>query len=248
MGANIVNTLCEKLKTMVTEFGIRCGVAVLSNYSTERMAMSMFEVPVREMEWKGYDGGEVVERILEAYEFAKIDRYRAATHNKGILNGIDGVCLATGQDWRAVESAAHVHASITGKYLPLTKYEIVDKKGVQYFRGSIELPISVGTVGGALEKNPIYKVALQILGNPDSKDFSEILVTVGLAQNFAALRALAIEGIQKGHMVLHARSVAVKAGVPPHLVDEACRYKIVLFRFMSKNSKFDEATAKRFLS
>lgn len=145
-----MNTLCEKLKTQITSYGIKCGIAVLSNYCTERMAMSTFEVPIKDMEWKGHDGIEVVQRILEAYEFAKTDRYRAATHNKGILNGMDGVCMATGQDWRAVESAAHVHASITGKYQPLSRYEIIERKGVQYFKGTLELPISVGTVGGAL--------------------------------------------------------------------------------------------------
>lgn len=129
MGANIVNTLCEKLKNEITQHGIKCGIAVLSNYCTERLAMSTFELPLKEMEWKGHDGIEVAMKILEAFEFAKTDKHRATTHNKGILNGIDAVCLATGQDWRAIESASHAYACRTGQYQPLSRYEIVDRKG-----------------------------------------------------------------------------------------------------------------------
>ena len=160
MGANIVNTLCERFKNEITQYGIKCGIAILTNYCTGRIAMSTFEIPLKEMEWKGHEGSEVAHKILEAYEFARVDKHRAATHNKGILNGIDGVCLATGQDWRAVESACHVYASRTGVYQPLTRYEIVERKGEQYFKGTLEIPISVGTVGGAFEKNPIYKQCL----------------------------------------------------------------------------------------
>lgn len=112
----------------------------------------------------------MAQKILEAYEFAKLDKCRATTHNKGILNGIDGVCLALGQDWRAVESGAHAHASHTGKYQPLTHYEIVDRKGEAYFKGTLELPIAVGSVGGVLDKNPIYRQSMEILGKPDSKE------------------------------------------------------------------------------
>jgi|JI61114BRNA_FD_contig_71_2251749_length_2390_multi_2_in_0_out_0_3 degradative hydroxymethylglutaryl-CoA reductase len=122
MGANIVNTLCERFKNEITQYGIKCGIAVLTNYCTERLAMSTFEIPLKDMEWKGHEGSEVAQKVLEAYEFAKVDKHRAATHNKGILNGIDGVCLATGQDWRAVESASHVYASRSGHYQPLTRY------------------------------------------------------------------------------------------------------------------------------
>lgn len=134
------------------------------------------------------------------------------------MNGIDAVCLATGQDWRAIESGAHAYASRTGKYQPMTYYRIFEKDSVQYFEGKIELPIAVGTVGGAIARNPLYKSSLMMMGLPSAQELAEILVSVGLAQNFAALRALAIEGIQKGHMQLHCRAFAVSNGVPKEQV------------------------------
>lgn len=156
------------------------------------------------------------------------------------MNGIDAICLATGQDWRAVESSIHSYASRGKRYSPLSDYKIIQKDGVQYFRGSLELPIAVGVKGGVLDKNPLYKTTLNILGQPNAKELAEIIVTVGLAQNFAALRALAIEGINKGHLTLHARSIAQDSGVPKHLLDEACKY-------MAYKKKFDRQTAKEFL-
>ena len=135
------------------------------------------------------------------------------------MNGIDSVCVATGQDWRAVESSAHTYACRNNTYMPLTHYEIMEKDGEKYLRGSLELPLAVGTKGGVVERNPLYKYTLDILGNPSASELAEVLVTVGLAQNFAALRALAIEGINKGHMVLHAPTIAQKAGVPKNLVE-----------------------------
>ncbi len=137
MGANVTNTISEKAKEIVSKMGIKTGIAVLSNYCTERKAVSWFEIPIEKMGWKGVDGMEVSEKILEAYEFAKSDRYRATTHNKGIFNGIDAVCIATGQDWRAVESSAHTYACKNGKYSPLTHYEITNKAGKYYFKGKL---------------------------------------------------------------------------------------------------------------
>ncbi len=128
------------------------------------------------------------------------------THNKGIMNGVDAVLLATGQDWRAVDAGCHAFASRSGKYQPLTKYQLVKTAGGIVFRGMIELPMSVGTVGGALAKNPLYQQSLKLLGDPSSKELGELVASVGLAQNFAALRALVVEGIQRGHMQLHLRA------------------------------------------
>ena len=124
------------------------------------------------MGWKGVHGTEVAEKILEAYNFALLDPHRATTHNKGILNGIDSVCVATGQDWRAVESSAHSYACRSGRYMPLTSYQILEKGGEKFFRGSLELPIAVGTKGGVVERNPLYKYTLEILGNPSASDLS----------------------------------------------------------------------------
>lgn len=136
------------------------------------------------------------------------------------MNGVDAVCLATGQDWRAVESAAHAYAfeKGTGKYRPLTHYEIIEENGQKYFRGVLELPISVGTVGGSVNRNPLYTTCLNLLDKPTSQQLAQIITSVGLCQNLAALRALAIEGIQRGHMRLHSRAIAIKSKVPEHLV------------------------------
>lgn len=240
MGANITNTLSEKAKEIVSRMGIKTGISVLSNYCLERKAVSSFIIPVEHMAWKGVAGIEVAKKIMEAYEFARSDTYRAVTHNKGIMNGIDAVCLATGQDWRAIESGAHAYASRNGKYQPLTRYEIIEKEGNKYFKGILELPLAVGTVGGAVSRNPIYQASFNMLGNPSAQELSEILVSVGLAQNFAALRALAIEGIQKGHMKLHARAIATKMGVPNALIEDCCK-------FMSLHNKFDEVTVLKFM-
>lgn len=129
MGANITNTICEKTKEIISKMGVKTGIAILSNYSTERRAFSYFELPIKDMGWKGVDGIEVAEKVLEAYRFAQSDRYRAATHNKGVMNGIDSVCIATGQDWRAVESSAHAFASRSNSYMPLTHYEVIERDG-----------------------------------------------------------------------------------------------------------------------
>ena len=155
--------------------------------------------------------------IVLAYKFAGADPYRAATHNKGIMNGIDPVVIATGNDWRAVEAAAHAYAARNGKYTSLTKWEVSDKGDLV---GSIELPIRVGIVGGSLQSNPTAQIARRILNVDSSRELADVLGAVGLAQNFAAIRALATEGIQRGHMSLHARSVAQAAGASPEIFEK----------------------------
>lgn len=197
--------------------------------------MSEFRIPIKNLAWKKASGEEVAKRVIEAYNFAYLDNYRATTHNKGIMNGIDAVAVALGQDWRAIESAAHSYASISGRYLPLTQYEIQGDDLI----GRIELPISVGTQGGAIKSNPSYSNALKILDYPNAVELSQIMASVGLAQNFAALRALSIEGIQKGHMNLHARNVAIRAEIPQHLVNETVN-------FMKSRNRIDEKTARMF--
>ena len=168
----------------------------------------------------------VAERILEAHYFACDDPYRAVTNNKGIMNGIDAVAIATGQDWRAIEAAAHAHACQEA-YTPLTRYWIESIGPDQSaLVGHLDLPISIGTVGGALKTHPKYAFAHKLLGYPDSKTLAQIIVSVGLAQNFAALRALAIEGIQKGHMSLHAKNVALASGCPTERIDEVVTHMI----------------------
>lgn len=155
--------------------------------------------------WKGVTGREVAQKMIDTYRFATLDQWRATTHNKGVMNGIDAVAVALGQDWRAVESAAHSYASISGKYKPLTSYKIEG----DYFLGRLEIPISVGTKGGAISTNPSYIATHQIMGYPTTEELAQVMVSVGLAQNMAAIRAMSIEGIQRGHMNLHARNMAI---------------------------------------
>jgi len=196
MGANAVNTMAEMLAPRAEELtGGKARLRIVSNLATKRLARAsaIFKRDVV--------GDDVVEGVLDAYEFARADGHRCATHNKGIMNGIDAVALATGNDWRALEAGAHAYAGMGGKYKPLTSYE-KDKNGDLV--GKIELPIAVGTVGGAT-KHPTARVALKILGVGSARELACVIASVGLAQNFAALRALATEGIQKGHMRLHAR-------------------------------------------
>ncbi|PMP73589.1 MAG: hydroxymethylglutaryl-CoA reductase, degradative [Aciduliprofundum sp.] len=210
MGANAVNTMAEAVAPYIEEItGGKVYLRILSNLATYRIAYARAVFPRRII------GDDAVEGILYAYEFAMNDPYRAATHNKGIMNGIDAVLIATANDWRAVEAGAHAYAAING-YKSLTKWE-VNREGD--LEGMIELPIAVGTVGGASSTHPKAKVAKKILNVKDAREFSGVLAAVGLAQNFAAIRALAQEGIQKGHMRLHARNIAIMAGAEGDLVD-----------------------------
>jgi hydroxymethylglutaryl-CoA reductase len=205
MGANVINTMCELISPELEKI-TKCNVIlkILSNYSTKRMARCKAIFP-KEL----IGGSKGVERILYAYAFAYSDVYRAVTHNKGLMNGIDAVALATGQDTRAIEAAAHAYASKGGQYRSLTKW-YRSKEGDLI--GEIEIPLSIGIVGGITSVHPYVKTSLKILNIKKAKELALIIVAVGLAQNFAAIRALAEEGIQKGHMRLHARNIAITAG------------------------------------
>ncbi len=214
MGANTVNTAVEALAPVVEEIsGGRVLLRILSNLADRRLARAKCVVPADalgfESDGRTFEGQAVVERIVEAYAFAAADPYRAATHNKGIMNGVDAVVLATGNDWRAIEAGAHTYAARSGSYTSLSQW---DKTAEGDLVGTLEMPMAVGVVGGATRVHPLPKVALKILGVTTSRELAEIIVAVGLAQNLAAIRALATEGIQRGHMSLHARQVAIAAG------------------------------------
>ena len=226
MGANLVNSVCEGISPLVQSIaGGRVGLRILSNLCLERRAGASFSIPVSSLKTNMLDGRTVASRILEAYLFAAADPFRAATHNKGVMNGIDAVAIATGQDWRAINAAIYTSVYLGG-CRPITRYSLETVAGVEHLRGEIEVPMSVGVKGGATQSNPLYPENLRILGNPSARELSQIIVCVGLAQNFAALRALSLEGIQKGHMKLHARNIAIGAGVSSQLVDEAVQYMI----------------------
>jgi len=212
MGANAVNSMAEAVAPMIERVTRgRVYLRIVSNLADRRLARAWATVPK-----EAVGGEEVVDGIVEAYEFAAVDPYRAATHNKGIMNGIVAVVLATGNDHRAVEAGAHAYAARSGRYMPLSTWE-KNEDGDLF--GSIELPMAVGIVGGATKVHPVAKIALKILGVKTAKELAEVLAAVGLAQNLAALRALAHEGIQRGHMTLHARNIAITAGATGDLID-----------------------------
>ena len=221
MGANTLNTAAEALAPLVEEItGGRVLLRILSNLADRRLARAKCRVPAEVLafssEGETFDGGQVVERIVEAYALAAVDPYRAATHNKGIMNGVDAVVLATGNDWRAVEAGAHAYAARGGRYTSLSQWE---KTPAGDLLGTLELPLALGIVGGATRVHPLPKVALKILGVKTGRELAEVVAAVGLAQNLAALRALATEGIQRGHMSLHARQVAIAAGAAGEQVE-----------------------------
>ena len=212
MGANAVNTMCEAVAPLIERItGGKVFLRIVSNLATERLARAWTVV-----DKNAVGGEEVVDGIIEAYAFAAADPYRAATHNKGILNGVIAVALATCNDHRAIEAGAHAYAARTGRYLPLSVWE---KNEDGDLVGSIEMPMAVGIIGGATRVHPIAKIALKILGVKSARELAEVMVAVGLAQNLAALRALAHEGIQRGHMSLHARNIAIMAGATGELID-----------------------------
>ncbi len=237
MGANAINTMCEGISPLLEELtGGYVRLKIISNLADKRLARAKAIWKREELEksTKGLvKGEEVADAILEAYYLALNDPYRCATHNKGVMNGVDAVVIATGNDFRAVEAGAHAYASISGKYKPLTKYYKNDEGDLV---GEIELPVAIGTVGGATRTKPEAKVALKILGVKSAKELSEIIAAVGLAQNFAALRALATEGIQKGHMRLHSKNIAVIAGAKGNEIDKVAK-KII----EDKNISVDNA-------
>lgn len=217
MGANIINTMVESLAPSIEEITKgKVYLRILSNLADRCLARAKCVIPPELLESDGFTGEEVRDGVVLAYEFAASDPYRAVTHNKGIMNGIDPVVIATGNDWRAVEAGAHAYASRAGQYGSMTTWS-VDKHG--HLVGELELPMSLGIVGGATRVHPMAKLALELLDVESAAELSEVIVAVGLAQNLGALKALVTDGIQKGHMALHSRSVAVAAGATGELVD-----------------------------
>jgi hydroxymethylglutaryl-CoA reductase len=224
MGANALNTIAETLAGSVAEItGGRTNLRIISNLADRRLARARCLIPASALEIPGYPGSIVAQRIVEAYAFATVSPYRAATHNKGIMNGVDAVVLATGNDWRAIEAGAHTYAARTGGYTSLSHWELNASGDLV---GTLEMPMAVGTVGGATRVHPTAKVALKILRLRSAAELAGVIVAVGLAQNLAALRALASEGIQSGHMKLHARQVAVAAGADASQIERVVQRMI----------------------
>jgi hydroxymethylglutaryl-CoA reductase len=220
MGANAVNTACEKLAPQIEAItGGKVHLRILSNLADRRIARSRCTIPVSEltMGFESFKGETVRDGILAAYAFAASDPYRAATHNKGIMNGVDAVVIATGNDWRAIEAGAHAYAARSGRYTSLSTW---GKNKDGDLVGTLEMPMAVGIVGGATRVHPAAQAAVKLMGVKTANELAEIIVSVGLAQNMAALRALATEGIQRGHMSLHARQVAVAAGATGELIEK----------------------------
>ena len=216
MGANMINYACEAAGPVVEKItGGRVNLRILSNLADRRLARAEFSMPFEFLKTDEMTGEEVAHRMVEAGEFAWADPYRATTHNKGVFNGIGAAALALGQDWRAIEAGGHAFAARDGKYRSLTRYWIRDEA----LYGSIELPMQVGSVGGALNSHPGVRILRRISGVRDAREIAALFASVGLAQNFAACLALSTVGIQQGHMALHARSVAISVGVPPEMVE-----------------------------
>jgi hydroxymethylglutaryl-CoA reductase len=218
MGANAVNTAAEHLAPHLE--AITAGKAhlrILSNLADRRLARSQCTIPLAELAFGDYRAEDVRDGIIAAYAFAVADPYRAATHNKGIMNGIDPVVIATGNDWRAIEAGAHAYAARGGRYTSLSTWGQDDQGNLV---GSLEMPMAVGIVGGATRVHPVARACLKLLGVTTAGELAQIIVSVGLAQNLAALRALATEGIQRGHMGLHARQVAVAAGAQGEVIEK----------------------------
>jgi hydroxymethylglutaryl-CoA reductase len=233
MGANTINSMCELLGPEIEQkTSGKVILKILSNYATERIATSKATFKKEEL-----GGTDIVDRILSAFAFAFSDTYRAVTHNKGIMNGIDAVSIATGQDFRAIEAAAHAYASRDGKYRSLTTFS---KSSNGDLVGRIEIPLSVGIVGGISTVHPVARMGLKILGVKSASELACVIASAGLAQNLAAIRALSTEGIQKGHMKLHAKNIAVAAGATGKLVD-------IVSETMYKQSKINLDSARRIL-
>ncbi|PBI90638.1 3-hydroxy-3-methylglutaryl-coenzyme A reductase [Variovorax boronicumulans] len=221
MGANTVNTMAEAVSPLVEKLtGGTVRLRILSNLADLRLARARVRLAPSVLATRERSGEEVVEGVIDAYTFAAIDPYRAATHNKGIMNGIDPVIVATGNDWRAVEAGAHAYACRSGRYTSLTTWE---KDAGGALVGTIEMPMPVGLVGGATKTHPLARLALKILDVKSAQELGEVAVAVGLAQNLGALRALATEGIQRGHMALHARNIALVAGATGDEIDAIAR-------------------------
>ncbi|MFB1049411.1 hydroxymethylglutaryl-CoA reductase, degradative [Paraliobacillus sp. JSM ZJ581] len=210
MGANIINTMVEAIKPYIENVtGGSAIMGILSNYATECLVTSTCRIPVHLLKRTGYTGEEVRDSIIEACQFALVDPYRAVTHNKGIMNGINAVVLASGNDTRAIEAGVHAYAAKSGQYRSLTNWTKAENGDLL---GEITVPLPIGTVGGSISIHPAAKFTSQVLGSPSAKELESIIASVGLAQNFSAIRALVTEGIQKGHMGLQAKSLAISAG------------------------------------
>jgi hydroxymethylglutaryl-CoA reductase len=218
MGANAVNTACERLSPKIEAItGGKVHLRILSNLADRRIARARCTIPVKSLAFDNFSGESVRDGIIAAYAFAAVDPYRAATHNKGIMNGVDSVVIATGNDWRAIEAGAHAYAVKNGQYTSLSTW---GKDTDGNLVGTLEMPMAVGIVGGATKVHPAAQAAVKLMGVKTANELAEIIVSVGLAQNMAALRALATEGIQRGHMSLHARQVAIAAGASGELVEK----------------------------
>src|SRR6056297_845698 len=218
MGANLVNSMCEGVASLVEKLsGSKVYLRILSNLTDRSMVRSKCVIPTKYLDFNDSSGKEVRDGIIRAAEFAAIHPYRASTHNKGIMNGIDPLAIATGNDWRAIESAAHAYAARSGRYTSLTNWYKNENGDLV---GTIDIPLKVGTVGGSLKSNKAVGIAHRILGIESATELAEVIGAVGLAQNFSALRSLGTEGIQRGHMTLHARSVTSTAGAPADIFEQ----------------------------
>ncbi|MDX2078662.1 MAG: hydroxymethylglutaryl-CoA reductase, degradative [bacterium] len=224
MGANAINTAVEHLAPHVESLtGGRVNLRILSNLTDKRKARAEGVIPKEALATDLLTGEQVVKAIVEAGYFAEIDPYRATTHNKGVMNGIDAVVMATGNDWRAVESGAHAYVARDGRYTSMTQWRATPNGDLH---GAIELPLAVGIVGGATRVHPTAQLALDILGITTAQELAEVMVAVGLAQNFAAIRALATDGIQQGHMRMHAKQLALAAGATPEQAPKIAKMMI----------------------
>ncbi|MGA9523005.1 MAG: hydroxymethylglutaryl-CoA reductase, degradative [Myxococcaceae bacterium] len=224
MGANLINTIAEGVAPFVEQVtGGKVYLRILSNLADRRLARASCRIPVKLLADFDLPGEEIAQGVAQASRFAQADPYRAATHNKGVMNGIDSVAIATGQDWRAIEAGAHAYACRTGQYRPLSTWHLDGSHLV----GQIELPMALGTVGGPIKVHPGVQVGIKLLRTNSVKELSQVFAAVGLAQNFAALRALGSVGIQKGHMALHARCVAVTAGARGDWVEKVANLLVI---------------------
>jgi hydroxymethylglutaryl-CoA reductase len=218
MGANAVNTACERLAPRIESLTSgRVHLRILSNLADRRLARAECTIKLSELAFAEFSAESVRDGIVEAWAFAAADPYRAATHNKGIMNGVDAVVIATGNDWRAVEAGAHAYAARGGRYTSLSTWGVSPEGDLV---GSLEMPMAVGIIGGATKVHPVAQVVLKLMGVKTAADLAQIILAVGLAQNLAALRALATEGIQRGHMSLHARQVAIAAGAQGEQIEK----------------------------
>jgi hydroxymethylglutaryl-CoA reductase len=234
MGANIINGMAEGVAPLIEAVsGGRVRLRILSNLADRRLARARCAIREELLERRGHEGSAVAEGVVEAYRFAAVDPYRAATHNKGVMNGIDAVGIATGNDWRGIEAGAHAYAARNGTYEPLTRWWRSDGR----LHGEIELPLAVGTVGGSTRVHPTLQVLRKLLRAESARELAMVMAAVGLAQNLGALSALASEGIQRGHMNLHARSVALAAGVAQDRIDDVAAKLVRINQFSASAAR-----------